>query len=118
MTSLDFPTLGHHYFSRETLGYEVEVVPSHDGVTVPVEAIRAGCDLLLICKEAARVAEAREALTREAERDEAFRRRLNDAAERARARRRQLLPRGAMSEAALLERFASPEAAAIRDQSP
>jgi selenocysteine lyase/cysteine desulfurase len=44
ITSLDFPTLGHHYFSRERLGYEVVVVESHDGVTVPLEQIRAAVD--------------------------------------------------------------------------
>ena len=44
MTSLDFPTLGHHYYSREALGYEVVVVESRDGVTVPLEEIRAAVD--------------------------------------------------------------------------
>jgi len=44
ITSLDFPTLGHHYYSREPLGYEVVVVESHDGVTVPLEQIRAAVD--------------------------------------------------------------------------
>ena len=44
ITSLDFPTLGHHYYSREALGYEVVVVESRDGVTVPLEAIRAAVD--------------------------------------------------------------------------
>ena len=44
ITSLDFPTLGHHYYSREALGYEVVVVRSRDGVTVPPEAIRAAVD--------------------------------------------------------------------------
>ncbi len=44
ITSLDFPTLGHHYYSREALGYEVVVVQSHDGVTVPLEAIRNAVD--------------------------------------------------------------------------
>ncbi|MDX1396607.1 MAG: aminotransferase class V-fold PLP-dependent enzyme [Gemmatimonadota bacterium] len=44
ITALDFPTLGHHYYSREALGYEVVVVPSRDGVTVPLEAIRRAVD--------------------------------------------------------------------------
>jgi len=44
MTSLDFPTVGHHYRSREALGWEVEIVDSHDGVTVPLEAIRRAVD--------------------------------------------------------------------------
>lgn len=44
MTSLDFPTVGHHYLSREALGWEVEIVDSHDGVTVPLAAIRHAVD--------------------------------------------------------------------------
>ncbi len=49
-TELDFPTVGHHFLSRAELGYEVEIVPSPDGVTVPLEAIRAaiGPDTLLL----------------------------------------------------------------------
>jgi kynureninase len=33
---LDFPTLGHQWLSRP--GYEVEFVPSRDGITIPPEA--------------------------------------------------------------------------------
>lgn len=44
MTSLDFPTVGHHYLSRGALGYTVEIVDSPDGVTVPLEAIRDAVD--------------------------------------------------------------------------
>lgn len=44
MTSLDFPTLGHHYYSREVLGWDVVLVESEDGVTVPLEAIREAVD--------------------------------------------------------------------------
>lgn len=43
-TELDFPTVGHHFLSRAELGYEVEIVASPDGVSVPLEAIRAAVD--------------------------------------------------------------------------
>lgn len=49
-TELDFPTLGHHFASRGALGYELTIVESPDGVTVPLEAIReaVGPDTLLV----------------------------------------------------------------------
>ena len=49
-TALDFPTVGHHYLSRSALGAELEIVPSPDGVAVPLEAIReaVGSDTLLV----------------------------------------------------------------------
>lgn len=44
LTQLDFPTVGHHFLSREPLGVEVEIVPSPDGVGVPLEAIEMAVD--------------------------------------------------------------------------
>ncbi len=44
LTELDFPTVGHHFLSREPLGVEVEIIPSPDGVQVPLEAIEAAVD--------------------------------------------------------------------------
>ncbi len=44
LTELDFPTVGHHFLSREPLGVEVEIVPSPDGVGVPLEAIEMAVD--------------------------------------------------------------------------
>lgn len=43
-TALDFPTVGHQWLARAALGVEVVVVPSPDGVTVPVEAIAEAID--------------------------------------------------------------------------
>jgi selenocysteine lyase/cysteine desulfurase len=44
VTELDFPTVGHHFLSREALGAEVEIVPSPDGVQVPLDAIAKAVD--------------------------------------------------------------------------
>ena len=44
LTELDFPTVGHHFLSRRITGLEVEIVPSPDGVHVPLEAIEAAVD--------------------------------------------------------------------------
>lgn len=44
LTELDFPTVGHHFLSRRPLGAEVEIVPSPDGVEIPLEAIAAVVD--------------------------------------------------------------------------
>jgi len=43
-TALDFPTLGHQWLAREPLGVELVVLPSPDGLTVPVEAFTAAID--------------------------------------------------------------------------
>ncbi len=37
-TALDFPTLGHQWLARAPLGVELVVLPSEDGLTVPLEA--------------------------------------------------------------------------------
>ena len=43
-TELDFPTVAYQWLAKRDLGIEVEVVPSPDGVTVPVEALAAAID--------------------------------------------------------------------------
>jgi selenocysteine lyase/cysteine desulfurase len=43
-TALDFPTLGHQWLARAPLGVELEVVPSADGLTVPLDALAAAID--------------------------------------------------------------------------
>jgi kynureninase len=44
LTELDFPTVGHHFLSQKGNGLNVEIVPSTDGVRVPLEAIKAAVD--------------------------------------------------------------------------
>jgi beta-N-acetylhexosaminidase len=58
-----------------------------------VEAIRAGCDVLLVCKDEDLQDQAHEALVREAERDASFRARCEEAAQRALAARSSCPPR-------------------------
>jgi beta-N-acetylhexosaminidase len=67
-----------------------------------VESIRAGCDVLLVCKDADLGARAHAALVKEAERDEAFSARCREAAERSQSFRRRFPSRPAPSKAALL----------------
>ncbi len=43
-TDLDFPTLGHQWLARSSLGTEVVVLPSPDGLTVPLSAFEAAVD--------------------------------------------------------------------------
>ena len=43
-TALDFPTVGHQWLARSTLGVELEVVPSADGSTVSTAAFDAAID--------------------------------------------------------------------------
>lgn len=44
LTELDFPTVGHHFLSQRPNGLDVEIVPSPDGIHVPLESIRAAVD--------------------------------------------------------------------------
>ena len=44
LTELDFPTVGHHFLSQRANGLDVEIVPSPDGIHVPLESIRAAVD--------------------------------------------------------------------------
>lgn len=43
-TALDFPTIGHQWLARETLGVELVVLPSPDGISVPLEAFGEAID--------------------------------------------------------------------------
>ena len=43
-TALDFPTIGHQWLARATLGVELVVVPSVDGLTVGLDAFAAAID--------------------------------------------------------------------------
>ena len=43
-TALDFPTIGHQWLAREGLGVELVVVPSPDGVSVPLESFAEAID--------------------------------------------------------------------------
>ncbi len=54
-----------------------------------VQAVRAGCDVLLLCCNELYQQQAQEALIKEAERDSDFRRRVGEAADRVRAMKRQ-----------------------------
>jgi beta-N-acetylhexosaminidase len=91
-------TLSHAVITgllRDKLGYRGVVVSDDldmkaitDPAAAAVAAIRAGCDVLLLCKDLAHQAAAEEALIREAERDSAFRARIGEAAARVRAMKR------------------------------
>ena len=43
-TALDFPTVGHQWLARAPLGIEVVVVPSPDGLSIPLESFAAAID--------------------------------------------------------------------------
>lgn len=43
-TALDFPTIGHQWLAREPLGVELVVIPSPDGVSVPLASFAAAID--------------------------------------------------------------------------
>jgi beta-N-acetylhexosaminidase len=53
-----------------------------------VGAVRAGCDVLLLCREASHQQQARDSLIREGERDSELRRRIGESATRVRAMKR------------------------------
>ena len=83
---------------RDKLGYQgvivsddldMNAIASHMGADVAaVEAIRAGCDALLLCRDEAHQAAAEAALLREVEKDTSFRARVGEAAARIRAMKR------------------------------
>jgi beta-N-acetylhexosaminidase len=83
---------------RDKLGYrgvivsddlDMRAIAGHIGVDVAaVAAVRAGCDVLLLCKSEDNQASAEAALIREAERDAEFRRKVGEAAHRVRALKR------------------------------
>jgi selenocysteine lyase/cysteine desulfurase len=43
-TALDFPTIGHQWLARAPLGVELVVLPSPDGLSVPLESFEAAID--------------------------------------------------------------------------
>lgn len=43
-TSLDFPTIGHQWLARAALGVELVVIPSPDGLTIPIESFAEAID--------------------------------------------------------------------------
>lgn len=80
-----------------------------------VEAISAGCDLVLICKQTELVEQARDALADRARADARFAARLADAAERVRKARAKLVCSPITDAARLEEIFADPEAVRVRE---
>lgn len=77
---------------------EMKAIADRYGIEdAAVQAVRAGCDVLLICKDMALADQAHAALVREAEADEHFRARCHEAAERSRAARRRFPCRPAPS---------------------
>lgn len=110
---------------RKGLGYEGLIVSDDlemraiadrwPAGTAAVEAIGAGCDLLLICSDLALVAQAREALAQRARRDDRFAARLAEAAARVRATRAKVSCAPVTDSARLSEVFADPEASRVRE---
>ena len=43
-TALDFPTVGHQWLARAALGVELVVIPSPDGISVPLDAFAEAID--------------------------------------------------------------------------
>jgi beta-N-acetylhexosaminidase len=92
---------------RGTLGYrglivsddlDMRAIADHMGAGVAaVAALRAGCDVVLLCKDEGNQAAAEAALIREAEASSEFRRRIGEAAERVRAVKRAHTARRARS---------------------
>lgn len=68
---------------------DMRAIADHTGVDhAAVQAIRAGCDVLLLCRDEHHQAQAEEALVKTAERDSEFRRRVGESAARVRALKR------------------------------
>ncbi|HVU04562.1 MAG TPA: beta-N-acetylhexosaminidase [Polyangiaceae bacterium] len=78
-----------------------------------VKAVRAGCDLVLVCKETALAERAYAALARECERDPAFRLRAEEAVERSFALRQRFPLSPAKDWASVVRVLESPEAARL-----
>ena len=89
------------------------IADHHPAGVAAVEAIRAGCDLLLICKTWELVLEARAAMAAEAAKDEVFRATLQGAAARCHAARSKLRCDPISDEAALEQALSDPEAEAV-----
>ena len=83
---------------KKKLGYQgvivsddldMNAIAAHMGADLAaVQAIRAGCDVLLLCRDENHQAQAEAALIREAEKDSAFRARVGEAAAKVRAMKR------------------------------
>lgn len=83
---------------------EMKAVADHYPIAdCAVRAIAAGCDLLLVCSDAARALAAHEALVREAEKSAAFAKRLAEAASRSRALRMRVPPPSPITDASSLD---------------
>jgi beta-N-acetylhexosaminidase len=68
---------------------DMNAIAAHMGAdAAAVQAIRAGCDVLLLCRDENHQAQAEAALIREAEKDSAFRARVGEAATKVRAMKR------------------------------
>jgi beta-N-acetylhexosaminidase len=81
-----------------------------------VEAIWAGCDALLICKDEDAQDRAHEALVKQAEKDRRFRDRCVEAATRCLRIRRLCPPRPITSKEALRELIGGPPSVAVKDE--
>jgi beta-N-acetylhexosaminidase len=93
---------------------EMAAIAAHHPIEdAAVEAIWAGCDVLLVCKDEDRQDRAHEALVRRAERDPRFRDRCVEAATRGLKLRRLCPPRPIGSAAALAEIVGGPASKAV-----
>lgn len=109
---------------REEIGYEglivsddleMRAVADHWGVgEAAVQAIAAGCDIVLVCNTLPLLSVARDALAAEAAKNPEFAARLSEAATRCRDARAGLTCAPVLSAEELAARLASPEADAIR----
>ena len=96
--------------------YDLEMRALADRATIEessVAAIRAGCDVLLVCKDFAIAERAHAALVRECEEDGDFRARCVEARERSVAARRKFPARPAPSAAALTQALEASDGAAV-----
>jgi len=82
--------------------------------TSAVEAVRAGCDVLLVCSNEEWQERAHDALVKEAARDPAFRERCVEAVDRALEARRRMPPRPARDDAALASLVGRAESTALQ----
>jgi beta-N-acetylhexosaminidase len=109
---------------RKELGFEGVLVSddlemkalSQDVESTSVEAIEAGCDMLLVCADEAKAARAHEALVRRAEASAAFRARCEEAVGRSLAARRRVPPRPAVDRASLQAAIGSNAAREIAEE--
>jgi beta-N-acetylhexosaminidase len=93
---------------------EMKAIADHYGVEqAAVQAIRAGCDVLLVCSKPELADRAHEALVREAEADPDFHARCIQAAERSRSARRRFPCRPAPSLAAMHKSIADSGASGL-----